>query len=65
MAQQDWQHLGSNCNASLIPGPTQWVEDQPCHSCGLSRNWGQDLIPGQGTPYAGGQPKKKKKFSKK
>ena len=37
----------------------------PTHHSGLRighcHSWGLDLIPGQGTPYAVGQPKKKKK----
>ena len=44
-----------------IPSPAQWVKGSCCHSCGVSRNCGSDLIPGPGTPYAGGRPKKKKK----
>lgn len=39
--------------AGSIPSPTQWVKDP-----GLC----QDLIPGLGTPYASGRPKKKKKI---
>ena len=31
-----------------------------CRSCGMGRNWGLDLIPGPGTPYATGRPIKKK-----
>ena len=37
---------------------------QHCHSCSLGHNYGLDLIPGLGTPYVAGQPKKggKKSF---
>ena len=34
-----------------------------CCSCALSRDYSWDLIPGPGTPYAVGQPKKEKKKS--
>jgi len=30
------------------------------HSCNIGHDWGSDLIPGLGTPYASGQPKKRK-----
>ena len=30
---------------------------QHCRSCGLGRNYGLDLIPGPGAPYAVGGPK--------
>ena len=33
---------------------------QHCHSCGLGRNCGSDLMPGPGAPYAVGWPKKEK-----
>ena len=35
-----------------------------CRSCGLGCNCGSDLVPGLGTPYSVGQPKKKKKKKK-
>ena len=38
---------------------------QCCQSCGLGCNCGLDLIPGQGTPHATGQPKRKRKRKKK
>ena len=31
---------------------------QCCHSCGKGRDCGSDLVPGPGTPYTMGQPKK-------
>ena len=39
-------------DAGSIPGPAQWVKGSNC---------GSDLIPGLGTLYGTGQPKKKKK----
>ena len=46
-------------NAGSIPGLAQWVKDLTCCSCSLGHNCSSDLIPGPGTPYASGQPKKK------
>ena len=43
-------------DAGSIPGPAQWVKGSNC---------GSDLIPGLGTLYGTGQPKKKKKERKK
>ena len=37
------------------------VQSPAWHSCGLGGTCGSNLIPGLGTPYAMGQPKKKKK----
>ena len=42
------------------PCLAQWVEDPVLLSCGLGHNYGLDLTPGPGTPYAVGRPKKKK-----
>jgi len=42
-----------------IPGLPQWVKDPSCCTCGV----GWNLIPGPGTPYASGQPRKKKQKS--
>ena len=36
---------------------------QHCYTCGLGHNCGLDQIPGLGTPYSAGQPKRKKKKS--
>lgn len=41
--------------------PCQCVRIQHCHSCSLHHSSGSDLIPGLGTPYATGEPKKKKR----
>ena len=35
-----------------------------CTSCSLGSNCGSDLIPGLGTPYSMGQPKKNKREEK-
>ena len=35
-----------------------------CHSCGVGHNYGLDLMPGLGTPYATGWPKKREKKKK-
>jgi len=47
------------------PHPAQWVKDWHCRSCDLGHNYGSDLMPGLGTPYAVGRPKKKKNKSNK
>ena len=52
-----WEHWDSDS----IPGPGK---EQCCHSWGLSRDCGLDLIPGPGTPYDMRQPKMKKKKKK-
>ena len=60
MAQWDPWHLGSTRTQvqSLVwhSGLRIWH----CCTCGLGHNFGSDLIPGLGTPYASGQPKKRK-----
>ena len=38
---------------------------QHCHSRSLAQDWGSDLIPGPGTPYATVWPKMKKQTNKK
>ena len=44
-----------------IPSLAQWVKGSSvCHSCSIGHDCGLDLIPGPGTPYAVGWPKKKK-----
>ena len=58
MAQWDWQHL---CNAKTqVQSLAQHggLKDPTCPSCGVGCSCGLDLIPGLGTPYAVGQPKK-------
>ena len=47
----------------MVQSPT-WHNElriQCCHSCGIGCNYGSDLIPGPGTPYATGCPKRKRK----
>ena len=68
MVQCSWQYLCSTRmqvqSLPLLSGS----RIQHCHSCGLGQNCSLDLIPGLGTPYAAGQPKKlkiKSKFLKK
>ena len=45
----------------LIPGLTQWIADLVLPQLQPGLYYGSDLIPGLGTPYALGWPKKKKK----
>ena len=55
--QWDLQRLcsaGGRLNPSLHSGLKIWH----CHSCGIHCNCSSDLIPGLGTLYATGQPKK-------
>ena len=44
-----------------IPGQHSGLRIRGCRSCGLGGNYGFDLIPGLGIPYAAEQPKKEKK----
>ena len=46
-----------------VRSPTQYggLRIQCCLSCNVGGSYGLDLIPGPGTPYAVGQPKKKKR----
>ena len=64
MVQWDQQHLGNTVS---------WLQFLAWHSClriccccsfSLGGKCGSDLIPGPGTPYATGQPKKKAKKKK-
>ena len=64
MAQQDGWYLG---NAGMqVPYSAQrsGLRTWHCHSCSLGCNRGSDLIPGLGTPYAAGWPKKRKERKK-
>ena len=51
-----WEHW----DTGSIPDLTQWVKDLALHSCSLGYNRGLDLIPGPGTPYDVGQPKRER-----
>ena len=37
-----------------IPSLEQWIKDPASPQLKLSHNWGSELIPGPGTPYATG-----------
>ena len=61
MVQQDRQHLGS---AGVQVQPPAWhsgLRIHCCHSCTLGCDYGLDLFPGPGTPYATGWPKMKER----
>ena len=60
VAQQHQQHFGSNGTQVWSLAPCSGLRIPHCHSCGSGCNYSWDLIPGPGTPYAVGQPKKKK-----
>ena len=60
MAQGDWRHLGSA--GTKVPSP---AGRSGLSSCRVGGNYGLDLIPGPGTPYVAGQPKKKYKIKNK
>ena len=49
-------------DAGLIPAQHSGIKDLASPSCGRGYKYGSDLIPGSGTPYASGWPKKKKKI---
>ena len=61
VAQWDQQCLGST--TAQVPSSAQHrgLRIQRCYSCSLGHICGLDLIPGLGTPYAMGWPKKEKK----
>ena len=64
VARRDPHHLGS---AGAQVQSLAWLSGlriQCCCSCGLGCNYSSDLIPGWGTPYAAGRPKKGKKKKK-
>ena len=66
VAQWDQQRLWST-GTQQVQSPAQHsrLRIQCCHSCCIDQNCGSALIPGPGTPYAAGQPKRKKKGKKK
>ena len=56
------RHGAMGLDAGSIPSLALWVKGSGCcHRCGIGHNCGWDLIPGPGTPYAMGWPKRKKK----
>ena len=59
-------HLGSVgtrvWSPALSPASCSRLRRWHCCSFGLGRNCGSDLIPGQRTPYAAGQPKREGKI---
>jgi len=59
MVQADRWRLRSTGTQVRSPARHSGFRIQHCHSCSLGYNCGSDLIPGQGTPYALGQPKKR------
>ena len=60
MVQQDL----CSPRTQVDPQSEQWVKGSGC-CCHMGCNCDWDLIPGPGTPYAAGGPKKKKKKEKK
>ena len=59
MSQWDWQQLWSTGTGVQSLAKHSGLKIHYCYSCG--HNCSLDLISGLGTPYAAGQPKKKKK----
>ena len=53
--------FGECWDAGSTPSMPSGLRIRCCHSCSLGCNCGSDLIPGLGTPYAKGQPKKRKR----
>ena len=58
VTQWDQWHSGSAGLQVGSPAQHSGLRIRHCHSCGLSLDCSSDLIPGQGTPYSMGQPKK-------
>ena len=61
--QQDkWSLRSPGSPGTKAPSLTQHsgLRIWRCHSCGLGYNYCSEMIPGRGTPYAKGQPKKGK-----
>ena len=65
VAQWGWQHLWSAGIEVPFPTWNSGLRKLQCHSCGVGHNYGSDLIPGLGTPYAPVWPKKKKRRERK
>ena len=63
MAQWNWWCLSSAKTQVEFSSPAQW--NPHSHSYGTGLNCWLQLIPGLGTPYAEGQPKKKRENIKK
>ena len=57
----DWQHLWSAGMQVQSPAQHSGLRIQCCHSYRVGCNCSLDLIPGPGTPYTMGRPKKKGK----
>ena len=47
-------------DTGLIPSPAQWLRTSTATGCCVGCSCSSDMIPGPGTPYATGWPKKKK-----
>ena len=47
-------------DTGFIPSLAQWVKDLGLLYLGVGHHCSTNMIPGPGTPYAVGQPKKKK-----
>ena len=60
MAQQEKQRLGSTGTQVRFPAQHSGLRIWHCHNYSLGRDWGLDMIPGLGTPYAMRQQKKGK-----
>ena len=63
VGQWDPQHLCSARRQVWSLAQHSVLRIQHCCSCGTGCNYGSDLIPGSGTPYATGWPKKKKNWA--
>ena len=61
VVQQDGWHTGSVGTQVQSRAQQSGLRIWHCLSCSLVHNYGSDLSPGQGNPYAVGWPKMKKK----
>ena len=64
VVQQDAWHLGSAGKQVVSLARNSRLRIWRCRSCGSGCNWGLDLIPGPGSPYATGAKRKKEKKTK-